>query len=159
MRNLNQTGASPPGTGIANHAGSSTASGFEEIDHTADVAFRLWAPDYESLLVQAAWAAAQVMSGDIYRGPFQLQKQLVLEAFDRESLLVEWLSELTYFAEADREVFYEFEFERVSDRRLIAVAGGKRVKTLKTVIKAITYHNLKIVKTDRGLETTIVFDV
>ena len=92
------------------------------------------------------------------RGPV-VRKRFTLEAFDRESLLVEWLSELTFTAEVNRNVFYEFDFECVTDRRLIAVAHGRRVDSLQTAIKAVTFHNLKIIKTDRRLEATVVFDV
>jgi SHS2 domain-containing protein len=134
-------------------------AGFEEIDHTADVALRLWAPDFETLLVQAARGAAWIMTGKMSPGPFQVRKHLALEAFDRESLLVAWLGELAYSAEVDRELFFRFEFDRVTDRRLMAVAEGNRVPALKTVIKAVTYHDLEIVETARGFETTIVIDV
>ena len=135
------------------------AAGFEEIDHTADAALRLWAPDFETLLVQAARGVVWIMTGKMLSGPFPIQKHLVLEAFDRESLLVAWLSELAYSAEADRELFFSFEFNRVTDSRLIVDAEGIRVPALKTVIKAVTYHNLEIVETERGLEATVVLDV
>lgn len=135
------------------------AAGFREIDHTADAALHLWAPDYETLLFQAARGTAWIISGEIPSGPFSVRKHLALEAFDRESLLVAFLSELAYSAEVDREVFSGFKFDRVTDQGLAVVADGIRVPALKTVIKAVTYHDLNIVKTKRGLETTIVFDV
>lgn len=135
------------------------AAGFEEVDHTADVALRLWAPDFETLLVQAARGSALIMAGKLPFGPFPVRKHLALEAFDRESLLVAFLGELTYSAEADREIFSIFEFDRVTDRKLVAVAQGVRIPVLKTVIKAVTYHDLEIVETERGLEATVVFDV
>ncbi len=135
------------------------AAGFEEIDHTADAALRLWAPDFETLLVQAARGAAWIMTGKVLSGPFPVQKRLALEAFDRESLLVAWLGELAYSAEVDRELFFSFKFDRVTDSRLIAAAEGLQVPVLKTVIKAVTYHDLAIVETERGLEATVVLDV
>jgi SHS2 domain-containing protein len=135
------------------------SAGFEEVDHTADAALKLWAPDFESLLVQAAWGAAWILTGSMLSGPFPIRKHLALEAFDRESMLVAWLGELAYLAEADRELFVRFEFDHITSRRLIAVAEGIRVPSLKTVIKAVTYHDLEVVETERGLETTVVFDV
>jgi SHS2 domain-containing protein len=135
------------------------AAGFEEVDHTADVALRLWAPDYKSLLVQAALGTASILTGRIPSGPLPVGKHMALEAFDRESLLVTFLGELAYFAEVDREIFLKFEFECVTDRRLVVLAEGLRVPALKTVIKAVTYHDLEIVETGRGLRATIVLDV
>ena len=133
-------------------------AGYEEIDHTADVALRIWGPDFEALLCQAALGTARLMCDSMPHGPM-VRKHFTLKAFDRESLLVEWLGELVYSAEVNREVFYEFNFEFVSDCRLIAFAYGKRVDSLQTAIKAVTYHKLQIIRTDRGLETTVVFDV
>ena len=134
------------------------SAGFEEVDHTADVALRIWGPDFETLLRQAALGAARLMCESMPSGP-TVQKRFTLEAFDRESLLVEWLGELAFSAEVNRNVFYEFDFECVTDHRLIAVAHGNRVDSLQTAIKAVTYHNLKIIKIDRRLEATVVFDV
>jgi SHS2 domain-containing protein len=137
----------------------SHGAGFEEIDHTADVALRLWGRDFKTLLVQAARGAASILSGRMLSGPFPIRKHFSLEAFDRESLLVTFLEELAYSAEADREIFIDFKFERVTDRRLNVLAEGVRVPALKTVIKAVTYHDLEIVETERGLEATVVLDV
>ena len=134
------------------------SEGFEEVDHTADVALRIWGPDFEALLRQAALGTARLTCDSMPRG-VTVRKRFTLEAFDRESLLVEWLNELAFSMEADRSVFFEFDFECVTDRRLIAVAHGRQVDSLQTPIKAVTYHNLKIVKTDRRLEVTVVFDV
>jgi SHS2 domain-containing protein len=134
-------------------------AGFEEIDHTADVALRLWAPDFQTLLVQAARGAASILSGTIPSGPFPVRKHFALEAFDRESLLVTFLGELAYSAEVDREIFLNFDFERVTDRRMVALAEGVRVPALKTVIKAVTYHELEVVETERGVAATVVLDV
>jgi SHS2 domain-containing protein len=36
---------------------------------------------------------------------------------------------------------------------------GGPVDRVDKAIKAVTYHNLRIARTDRGLEATIVFDV
>jgi len=36
---------------------------------------------------------------------------------------------------------------------------GGHVHQLQKHIKAVTYHNLEIVKTDKGLKATVVFDV
>jgi len=134
------------------------SAGFEEVDHTADAALRIWGPDLEALLRQAALGMARLMCGSMPIGP-PVRKQFTLEAFDRESLLVEWLGELAFSAEADRHLFFEFDLECTTDCRLIAVAYGRQFESLQTVVKAVTYHNLKIIETDRQLETTVVFDV
>jgi SHS2 domain-containing protein len=56
-------------------------------------------------------------------------------------------------------VFYEFKIESVSSTHLRARIYGTRVTQLEKHIKAVTYHNLEIVQTEKGLTATVVFDV
>ena len=78
---------------------------------------------------------------------------------DAESLLVEWLSELAYWAEAEMLVFSKFDLQNVSPTQVKALIHGSRVTQLENHIKAVTYHNLEIIKTETGLAATVVFDV
>ena len=88
-----------------------------------------------------------------------ITRTLTLDAFDRETLLVDWLSELAYFAEMEQLVFPHINLTHVTNHHLEARIQGGRVSELVKHIKAVTYHNLEIVETAVGLETTIVFDV
>jgi SHS2 domain-containing protein len=47
----------------------------------------------------------------------------------------------------------------VSPTHLRARIYGTRVTQLEKHIKAVTYHNLEIVQTEKGLTATVVFDV
>jgi SHS2 domain-containing protein len=134
-------------------------AGFEEIEHTADRALRLWAPDFESLLILAARGMARILLGSTPQGPTPVRKRISLEAFDRESLLVAFLQELLYSAESDRVLFPKLEIERLTDQAIVATAHGIQVPGLATEIKAVTYHGLEIVETERGVEAVVVFDV
>ena len=133
--------------------------GFEEVEHTADWALRVRGRDLRELLTNAARGMSSLLVPDPSTIPTNVERRFELEAFDAESLLVEWLSELAYWAEADLLVFRDFELARVTANHLEAVARGGQVTSMQKAIKAVTYHNLEIVQTDHGLEATIVFDV
>jgi SHS2 domain-containing protein len=135
------------------------APGFEEVEHTADWALRVRGRDLRELLIRAALGMAHLLVSDPGAVPADIERHIELEALDAESLLVEWLSELAYWAEVDMLVFNEFELAHVTADHLEAVARGGQVTSMQKHIKAVTYHNLEIVKTDYGLETTVVFDV
>lgn len=135
------------------------AENYEEVEHTADWALRVRGCDLRELLLNAAQGMNRLMVSDPTAIPIELERHLELDAFDAESLLVEWLSELAYWAEAEMLLFREFHIEQVTSGHLQAVVRGGHVSGLQKSIKAVTYHNLEIVKTEQGLETTVVFDV
>ena len=133
---------------------------FEEIEHTADWALRVRGRDLSDLLRNAARGMTSLMVADHPAAiPLTRQEQIDLDAYDAESLLVNWLSELAYWAETEGLVFGEFNLSRVTATHLQAVVHGGHVSTLQKHIKAVTYHNLQITTTTQGMEVTIVFDV
>ena len=131
--------------------------GFEEIAHTADWSARVWGPDLPSLFVEAA-RAMNSLSGTITGDGERITRVFEVEAPDRESLLVAFLSELLYYQEQANLAFDAFDL-RVAGQWLKVEMEGAQTASSEKAIKAVTYHNLKIEKTDQGFETTIVFDV
>jgi SHS2 domain-containing protein len=132
---------------------------FEEIEHTADWALRVRGHDLRELLVNAARGMSRLLVPDLTAISTDVERRFELDAFDAESLLVEWLSELAYWAEAEMLVFREFDLRQVTAVHLEAVVRGGCAPNLQKQIKAVTYHNLEIIATDGGLEATVVFDV
>jgi SHS2 domain-containing protein len=138
---------------------TSQCIGFEEIEHTADWALRVYGRDLHELYLNAARGMNALMVSEISVSNPEVERHVELEALDAESLLVEWLSELAYWAEAEMLIFHQFDLLLATSTHLEAIARGNYVSNLKKHIKAVTYHNLEISETDTGLETTIVFDV
>lgn len=138
---------------------STNNSGYEEIEHTADKALHICGRNLEELLLNAARGLNSLMVADAAAIAHQTRKYVEVEALDAESLLVEWLSELAYWAETEMLVFTRFDLQKVTPTKVEANLFGAKVQKLEKHIKAVTYHNLRIVKTDRGLDVTIVFDV
>ena len=132
---------------------------FEEIEHTADWALRVRGRNLSKLLVNAARGMNSLMVASLADIPLEIEQHFELEAIDAESLLVDWLSELAYWAEAEMLIFRRFDLTNVSPTGLQAVVRGGHTPHLKKHIKAVTYHNLAIVETENGLEATVVFDV
>ena len=136
-----------------------SSNDFEVVDHTADWALRIYGSDMAQLLSNAAIGMASLLVQDIQEVPVDLERHLELDAFDAETLLVDWLTELAFWAEDEQLVFHVISLSDVTDTHLKANLRGGRVSELLKHIKAVTYHNLEIVKTDRGLAATVVFDV
>lgn len=132
---------------------------FTVVEHTADWALLVRGRDFRHLLLSAAWGMNSLLVADLSMVSPASERYLEVEAFDQESMLVEWLSELAYLAERDRFIACEFTMEGVSPERLQAQLRGDTVPSLQKHIKAVTYHNLEVVSTPDGLAATIVFDV
>ena len=132
---------------------------FEIVDHTADWALRIYGRDLRELLLNATEGMNSLMaSGPAENAPEEV-RQVELDVIDAESLLVEWLGELAFFAESEMLLFDQFEFQAFSDTHLRATVRGRRTDQLHKHIKAVTYHDLAIVETAEGIEATVVFDV
>ena len=129
------------------------------VDHTADWALRVRGPDLVALFGRAALGMARLLAGDLAAVPLQEARELALAADDAESLLVEFLGELAYWAERDGLVCPVVTLHELTPTLLRATARGGRLAELQKHIKAVTYHDLNIRPTDDGLEVTIVFDV
>ena len=134
-------------------------SDFEIVDHTADWAIRVYGADLPQLFVNAARGMTSLMVLEPESIPLDQERIVELDAFDAETLLVDWLSELAYFAEDEMLVFRSFTLSQMSETHLKARINGGHVEELLKHIKAVTYHDLAIRHTGVGLETTIVFDV
>ncbi len=135
------------------------STGYTEIEHTADYALRITGRDLAELLVNAGRGMVSLMVANPAALPAEVEQSLALDALDAESLLVEWLNELAYWAEMEGLVFHRFELHRVTPTALQATVRGGHTPELQKHIKAVTFHNLQIIETNEGLETTVVFDV
>jgi SHS2 domain-containing protein len=133
--------------------------GYEEISHTADLALRVWGENLRALFICAACGMTTLMSDAAVDRTGTITRSVSIEAMDAEALLVDWLSELAFLAESEGTVFNSFSITHITETGLKAVVEGQPSGELKRSIKAVTYHNLAIMRTNRGLETTVVFDV
>jgi SHS2 domain-containing protein len=145
------------GVGIFLRNNMDPTSGFREIPHTADWALQVWAPDLAGLFAQSAAGMYWLMETAL-DGEGRDQRTIHLEAADHESLLVGFLSELLYLGESEGLGVDRCDIQ-IEGTRLSAVLHDAPVAEQKKEIKAVTFHNLRIVETSPGYEVTIVFDV
>ncbi len=131
--------------------------GFTEIEHTADWAIKVWAPNLALLFAQAAEGMYWLMETLLAPGP-RVERVVEIEGIDVESRLVNFLSELLYLSESEGLGFDQFEII-FPENRLKAVVRGAPVAMRKKEIKAVTYHNLAVRYDGEEYTVTIVFDV
>lgn len=129
------------------------------VEHTADWALRVRGGDLVELFRHAAEGLAHLLVADVAAVPLDQARDVKLDAYDTEDLLVDWLGELVYWAERDEMVFPVAELRQVTATRLEGTVRGGRVAEMQKHIKAVTYHDLAIRPVAGGVEVTVVFDV
>ncbi len=136
----------------------STDLQFQEIEHTADRAFKIRAQSLPELFVLAARAICTAQ-----RQPTETQEMVTREVEisgpDRETLLVNWLNELLYLQEVYSESYFAFQVAAISDTHLRASVVGDTDASARRTIKAVTFHGLKIQRLQDEWEATITVDV
>jgi len=140
------------------YLGLMTDPPFEEVEHTADWALRVRGGTLPDLFANAARGMYSLLGAE-RTGDIPVSHTLQLEAPDRETLLVEWLSELLYLTESQNETFDAFAVSDLTATHLEARVTGGPAGPMNKQIKAVTFHDLRIEEAERGYEVTVVFDV
>jgi len=135
----------------------STPDPFEEVEHVADAALKVYGRDWGELLVNAAHGMFSLMA-DCQDTQASTQHEISLRATDREILLVDWLSELLYLHEMENVVYTSFEIVQASPCALQAIVKGTDRWKPQTAVKAVTFNDLHIKRTPQGYTATVVFD-
>ncbi|MFH0764028.1 MAG: archease [Candidatus Omnitrophota bacterium] len=135
---------------------------YEQFPHTADIGVRVFGGGLKELFENAAFAMFDLLA-DLEGLKGDIIKDFEIKAPNKEELLVDWLDELLFNFYTNEIIFYKFEVEEISETRLKAKAFGRPIAAnrnrLKTEIKAATYSDLNIMKTDSGFQVEIIFDV
>jgi len=131
---------------------------FEEIEHTADRAFRVTGRDLAELLENAA-RAMQSLDGPVPAGGGATTRDVEVEGIDSESLLVNWLNEILFLEQTQRIVCERFHVHEIKAHHLRARIEARECNESHSHIKAATFHNLKVRQTSEGLVAEVVLDV
>lgn len=135
-------------------------AGFEEVSHTADLEIRVFAQDLETLFKEAGKGMFSLCGIEgLDRGISSVKQSISLDAMDYEGLLILFLEELLYRLTEDYMYFETDSIDIINEYALKAKLSGTQIKTYQRDIKAVTYHNLNIQRTDNGYSVNIVFDI
>lgn len=133
---------------------------FEELGHTAEVGLRIQADAPEPLFACAAQAMFALLRAPVDAEQPPIVHHIRLDAFDGESLLVDWLSELLYLFETTGALFTDCTVMRWTPTQLQAEVRGRKPLTAPAVhIKAVTYHQLVITANADGWTAQVYFDI
>ena len=128
------------------------------LDHTADIGIEATAPDVPSLFSEAVRATAAVILDAAPADPSD-RVPVAVEADDLGSLLAALLGEALWCFESSGRLPVEADLE-VSQTTAAGTLGVVKDITMGgPAIKAVTYHQLAVDRTDDGWRARVFFDV
>ncbi len=136
-----------------------TEAGHRILDHTADIAIEIWAPTESALLVQGAHAVVALLT-DGATPTATTERTVELTAVDPEDRLVRWLAEVLYLGQSEGYLFAGAQLS-LGERDLRATVTGQADATslLRNEIKAVTYHDVALLRSPTEIRARIVLDV
>lgn len=133
-----------------------SSHGYEELDHAADLALRVWGEDFGVLLNQAVQGMTALM-GIRFDPSHPVEASLSLPNGSQEEMLVDFLGEVLFVMEEKDLVLVKFDV--LNHLPFVMKGTFYPIISVGRWIKAVTFHNLVITQSNDQVETTITFDV
>ena len=135
---------------------------FETFDHTADIGLHVTAERLEDLFVDAARGFSSLIVANLDSVRPIEERQIQVLGTEPDYLLFDWLNELVFLLDHEHLVFSQFEVA-INNAGLTATCRGERLDRsrhqLEHEVKAITYHELVVRKTESGWEAEVILDI
>lgn len=132
------------------------------IDHTADFGIEVFGSDLKDLFAGAAHAMFDLIA-DIKALQGTGEDRIYVTGADWPDLMVNWLRELLYFWAGRERLVKRVQILSILEYELSAMvvfdqySPGRHV--IKSEIKAVTYHQIRVDRKPAGWESRIIFDV
>lgn len=132
---------------------------YEILEHKADLKIRVFGKTKKELFKNALLGMTNSLLGRTENE--ELNPQFIkIKALDLNSLLIDFLNEVLYLIQINKEIYQKMKFKKFSDTEIQAELLGQKIKRLNLEIKAATHHNLNITQLKNGLwQATILFDI
>jgi len=132
--------------------------GFETLEHPADLKIRAFGKNKKELFLNTM---VGMYTGARYESEGrEIKREIQISSLDSSALLVDFLSELLYLTETNKEVYHRIQFQKFNNQDLQGTLIGKKLQKIGVLIKGATYHQLQIHQREDGIwEATILFDI
>ncbi len=134
---------------------------YRTLSHTADTGIEVEGATLDDVYANAAFGMFDQVV-DLSSCTPEVEFTVRAEAADPAELLVELLGELLAVAEIRRVIPCRFEMRQVTDTSAemdVAATPVDRVQHHGPPVKAVTYHDLEVIQSDRGWKARVLFDI
>ncbi len=135
---------------------------YEVFDHTADIGIHAFGHTLPELFIHAAQGMESLMVA-----PEQVcesvTREITVEGHDVVSLMIAWLNELVFLFDTEYLLLRTFEIHAFTETSLQGHASGEPYDAqrhdLSSAIKAVTWHEASVERTNDGYKARIIFDI
>ena len=132
---------------------------YKIIPHTADLKIWAQADSKQELFKEIARAMFSWAGYEEEKKAPIIEEEIEISSLDIESLLIDFLNELLFLAEAKRLKPIKINFPFFKKTSLKAKIIAKRLKRIGIQIKAATFHDLKIENKNGLWQAIVLFDI
>ena len=134
---------------------------FDILEHPADIGFRAFGASLEELFANSAIAMLSI-AGDLEAAEPREEYRISVESGDRDGLMVDWLNEVLYWYDGKLIALRSFRV-KLGQHCIDAVATGEprnpERHRARLIVKAVTYHQLKIEQRDGSWIAEVYLDI
>jgi len=139
---------------------------FEFLEHTADVYVVAYGMNLEEAFENAALATFETMT-ETEKVESKVEDSIEVEGYDEYALLYNWLEELLIKFETTENLYCKFEISKIEKNpdgfKLSAKIWGEPFNPekhpQKVGIKAVTYHQMEILKKPKMVTVKFILDI
>lgn len=135
---------------------------FEILDISGDVGIRAFGRDMQGAFINAAIGMYSLIT-NLNTIEEKSTINITVEDTSLDGLLVSWLNELIFYFDTYGFLGKKIEVRHLSDNKIVTVVKGEEFDPKrhegKLLIKAATYHKLRIEKKDGICEVEVIFDI
>ncbi|MBI2082218.1 MAG: archease [Deltaproteobacteria bacterium] len=130
------------------------------LDHTADIRLRIFGHNLRELFQNSVYALTDTLT-DAKKVRTKVSRSLKIKGEGNDLLLHALLKEVLFLFDTKRFLTRRLVIKKLSDKILLVTLRGERLKdhAIKTEIKAVTYHRLKVEKRRGRWIGEVVLDV
>ena len=144
------------------HETSNVKQVYTVFDHTADLGLEIYGADAANLFENAVRAVVDMMipGATVEKAD---TRHFSVEGADWEDLLVNFLREILFLCNGEGFLPGECVISAIDDRHVAGHVAGESFNPAKhpisMEIKAVTYHQVSVLRTGHGWQGRVIFDV
>jgi len=132
---------------------------YQFLEHKADLKIKAFGATKEELFRNMLLGMQDSQKPEV-AGIETVKREIKVNSADFPALLVDFLSEVLYLNQTNKEIYNKINFKKFTDNEIEIELTGKKVERFGEDIKAVTHHDLDIHrKEDKEWEATVLFDI